>query len=94
MGVVGVLALTVNLGVALMLYRYRTGDANMRSVWICSRNDAINNCLVIGAGLTVLWTGSRLPDIFVALLMAGLGVLVGIIVMALYLPLFQLGQVI
>lgn len=74
MGVVGVLALTVNLGVALMLYRYRTGDANMRSVWICSRNDAINNCLVIGAGLTVLWTGSRLPDIFVALLMAGLGI--------------------
>jgi Co/Zn/Cd efflux system component len=71
---VGALALAVNLGVALMLYRYRTGDANMRSVWICSRNDAINNCLVIGAGLAVLWTGSGLPDLFVALVMACLGI--------------------
>ena len=66
MGMVGALALAVNLAVALMLYRYRTGDANMRSVWICSRNDAINNCLVIGAGFAVLATGSGLPDIFVA----------------------------
>ncbi|MCI1270097.1 MAG: cation transporter [Sphingobium sp.] len=74
MGMVGALALAVNLAVALMLYRYRTGDANMRSVWICSRNDAINNCLVIGAGFAVLATGSGLPDIFVALIMAGLGI--------------------
>lgn len=74
MSAVGALALTVNLGVALMLYRYRTGDANMRSVWICSRNDAINNCLVIGAGMAVLWTGSGLPDLLVALVMASLGI--------------------
>ena len=43
MGVVGVAALIANGGVALMLYRFRGGDANMRSVWICSRNDAIGN---------------------------------------------------
>jgi Co/Zn/Cd efflux system component len=74
MSAVGTLALVVNFGVALMLYRYRTGDANMRSVWSCSRNDAINNCLVIGAGVAVLWTGSGLPDLIVALVMAILGI--------------------
>lgn len=74
MSAVGTLALVVNFGVALMLYRYRTGDANMRSVWICSRNDAINNCLVIGAGVAVLWTGSGLPDLIAALVMAILGI--------------------
>lgn len=74
MGAVGFLALTVNLSVALMLYRYRTGDANMRSVWICSRNDAINNLLVIGAGLAVFWSGSGIPDLLVAFIMAALGI--------------------
>lgn len=74
MSAVGTLALVVNFGVALMLYRYRTGDANMRSVWICTRNDAINNCLVIGAGVAVLWTGSGLPDLIAALVMAILGI--------------------
>jgi cation diffusion facilitator family transporter len=74
MSAVATLALVVNFGVALMLYRYRTGDANMRSVWICSRNDAINNCLVILAGFAVLWTGSGLPDLIVALVMASLGI--------------------
>lgn len=77
MSAVGTLALVINFGVALMLYRYRTGDANMRSVWICSRNDAINNGLVIGAGLAVLWTGSGLPDLIVALVMAILGIIGG-----------------
>jgi Co/Zn/Cd efflux system component len=74
MGVVGFAALLVNVSVALMLYRYRTGDANMRSVWICSRNDAINNLLVIGAGVAVLWSGSGLPDLIVAFIMAALGI--------------------
>jgi len=74
MGAVGFAALIVNVTVALMLYRYRTGDANMRSVWICSRNDAINNLLVIGAGLAVLWSGSGLPDLVVAFIMAALGI--------------------
>lgn len=74
MGIVGFLALLVNISVALMLYRYRAGDANMRSVWICSRNDAINNVLVIAAGLAVLWSGSGLPDLLVAFIMAALGI--------------------
>lgn len=74
MGVVGIAALLVNISVALLLYRYRTGDANMRSVWICSRNDAINNLLVIGAGAGVLWSGSALPDLVIAFIMATLGI--------------------
>jgi Co/Zn/Cd efflux system component len=74
MGIVGFIALLVNISVTLMLYRYRTGDANMRSVWICSRNDAINNMLVIAAGLAVLLWGSSLPDLVVALVMATLGI--------------------
>lgn len=74
MGIVGFVALLVNISVALMLYRYRAGDANMRSVWICSRNDAINNVLVIAAGLAVLWSGSGLPDLLVAFVMAALGI--------------------
>jgi len=74
MGAVGFAALIVNVSVALMLYRYRTGDANMRSVWICSRNDAINNLLVIGAGMAVFWSGSGLPDIIVAFIMAALAI--------------------
>jgi Co/Zn/Cd efflux system component len=46
----------------------------MRSVWICSRNDAINNVLVIAAGVAVLWSGSNLPDLLVAFIMATLGI--------------------
>ena len=74
MGAVSLLALAVNVSVALMLYHYRTGDANMRSVWICSRNDAINNITVMLAALGVLGTGSALPDLFVAASMAALGI--------------------
>lgn len=70
---VGALALVTNITVALLLYRYRAGDANMRSVWVCSRNDAINNLLVIGAGIVVFWTGSGLADLGVAFIMALLG---------------------
>jgi Co/Zn/Cd efflux system component len=73
MGAVGVLALVANAGVALMLYRYRTGDANMRSVWICSRNDAIGNVAVVLAALGVFGTGTGWPDIIVASVMAALG---------------------
>ena len=61
MGIVGLLALATNAGVALMLYRFRTGDANMRSVWICSRNDAIGNIAVMAAALGVFGTGSAWP---------------------------------
>jgi Co/Zn/Cd efflux system component len=74
MGVVGVLALLANAGVALMLYRYRGGDANMRSVWICSRNDAIGNVAVILAAAGVFGTGTGWPDLVVAAIMAVLGI--------------------
>jgi Co/Zn/Cd efflux system component len=73
MGVVGVLALIANGGVAVMLYRFRTGDANMRSVWICSRNDAIGNAAVMLAAIGVFGTGTIWPDIVVAAIMGGLG---------------------
>ncbi len=72
MGAVGALALAANVGVALLLYRYRAGDANMRSVWICSRNDAIGNVAVILAALGVFGTGSAWPDLIVASIMAAL----------------------
>ena len=74
MGVVGVLALAANAGVALMLYRWRGGDANMRSVWICSRNDAVGNAAVVLAAARVFGTGTGWPDIIVASVMAALGV--------------------
>jgi Co/Zn/Cd efflux system component len=74
MGIVGVLALLANAGVALMLYRFRTGDSNMRSVWICSRNDAIGNVAVIAAAAGVFGTGTGWPDVIVAAVMAGLGI--------------------
>ena len=73
MGVIGVAALLANGGVALMLYRFRTGDANMRSVWICSRNDAIGNVAVVLAAAGVFGTGTAWPDLIVAALMAFLG---------------------
>lgn len=74
MGVIGFLALTANITVALLLYNYRTGDANMRSVWLCSRNDAFGNIAVILAALGVLGTGSAWPDLAVAAGMAGLAI--------------------
>jgi len=73
MGVIGIIALIANASVALMLYAYREGDANMRSVWLCSRNDAIGNVAVILAALGVFGSGSAWPDLLVATIMAGLG---------------------
>ena len=74
MGIVGATALVANVAVALLLYRYRTGDANMRSVWVCSRNDAIGNLAVMAAALGVFGTGQRWPDLLVAAIMAGLAI--------------------
>ena len=74
MGIVGTLALLANGGVAVMLYRFRTGDANMRSVWICSRNDAIGNLAVLAAAVGVFGAGAAWPDLIVAAIMAALGV--------------------
>lgn len=72
MGVVGFAALVVNVAVALLLYRYRAGDANMRSVWLCSRNDALGNLAVMLAALGVFGTGHAWPDLAVAAVMGGL----------------------
>jgi Co/Zn/Cd efflux system component len=72
MGAIGFVALLVNGGVALLLYRFRTGDANMRSVWICSRNDALGNVAVMLAALGVFGTGSAWPDLIVAGVMGAL----------------------
>lgn len=72
MGAVGSIALAANAGVAWMLYRFRQGDANMRSVWLCSRNDAIGNVAVMLAAFGVFGTGRAWPDVLVAVLMATL----------------------
>jgi Co/Zn/Cd efflux system component len=72
MGVIGMLALLVNAVVAVMLYRYRGGDSNMRSIWLCSRNDAVGNVAVMIAAGGVFATASGWPDILVAALIAGL----------------------
>jgi Co/Zn/Cd efflux system component len=74
MGVIGVLALVANVVVALILFRFRSGDANMQSVWICSRNDAIGNLAVVAAAIGVFGTGTAWPDITVAAIMAALGI--------------------
>lgn len=74
MGVVGMLALLANVSVALMLYRFREGDSNMRSVWICSRNDAIGNIAVMLAAGGVAVTQNAWPDVIVAVGMALLAV--------------------
>lgn len=68
-GTVGALALVVNVVCAVLLYRHRNGDSNLRSVWLCSRNDAIGNVAVMVAALGVFGTGSGWPDLAVAAVM-------------------------
>ena len=80
MGLVGAAALAVNFGVAVMLYRFREGDANMRSVWLCTRNDVIANIAVLIAAAGVFGTGTVWPDVAVAALLAVLGLSSGRIV--------------
>jgi Co/Zn/Cd efflux system component len=70
MGAIGFLALAANVGSALLLMRYRAGDANVRSVWLCSRNDAIGNLAVVGAAGLVALSGAAWPDFAVAAIMA------------------------
>lgn len=74
MGVIGFMALAANVGVAVILYAFRSGDANMRSVWICSRNDAIGNVAVLFAALGVFGTGTGWPDVIVGGIMAILSI--------------------
>jgi Co/Zn/Cd efflux system component len=70
MGSIALLAVGANLAVAWMLYAYRNGDANMRSVWLCTRNDVIGNLAVLGASLLVASTQQSWPDFVVAIGMA------------------------
>lgn len=72
MGIVGLFALLTNVASVLLLLRYKDGDANVRSVWLCSRNDAIGNVAVMFAALGVWGTATGWPDLIVASIMAGL----------------------
>lgn len=72
MGAIGLLALMANLASVLILVRYKDGDANVRSVWLCSRNDAIGNVAVMIAALGVWGTATGWPDLIVATIMAAL----------------------
>ncbi len=72
MGIIGALALATNLASVLLLVSYKDGDANVRSVWLCSRNDAIGNVAVMFAALGVWGTASGWPDLLVAAVMASL----------------------
>lgn len=72
MGIVGVMALAANLASVLILMRYKDGDANVRSVWLCSRNDAIGNVAVMLSSVAVWYTASGIPDLLVAAVMSGL----------------------
>jgi len=78
MGAIGLLALIANLSVAFVLFRFRDGDSDMRSVWLCSRNDAIGNLAVMAAALGVFGTGSAWPDLSVAAIMGTLAISSGI----------------
>lgn len=82
MGAVGAMALVANVLVAWLLYAFREGNANMRSVWLCSRNDALGNIAVMVAALGVFGTGSHLPDVLVALVMASLALTASVQVIA------------
>jgi Co/Zn/Cd efflux system component len=72
MGAIGLLALIANLASVLLLVRFKDGDANVRSVWLCSRNDAIGNVAVMLAAAGVWGTSSGWPDLTVAVIMAAL----------------------
>ncbi|MFT3735150.1 MAG: cation transporter [Rhodocyclaceae bacterium] len=77
MGSIGLLALVANVAVAVLLYAFRDGDANMRSVWLCTRNDALGNLAVLLAAAGVFGTGQAWPDLVVAVVMGGLALSAG-----------------
>jgi Co/Zn/Cd efflux system component len=81
MGLIGSLALAANLLVAVLLFRYREGDSNMRSVWLCTRNDALGNLAVLLAAVGVFGTGTAWPDLLVATIMASLAISAAVQVM-------------
>ena len=80
MGAVGFVALAANAASFGLLWAYRAGDANMRSAWICTRNDVLGNLAVLAAAAGVFGTGSGWPDILVAAIMAGLALQGAVIV--------------
>ena len=72
MGIVGSMALVVNLFCAYLLLRFKDDDVNMRSAWLCSRNDVLANLGVLAAAGGVAWTNSHWPDLVVGVIIAGL----------------------
>ena len=72
--IISFLSLAVNLSVSVLLFKFRDGSSNQKSVWMCSRNDAINNVLVIIAGFLVAFFASRWPDLLVAIIMGALAI--------------------
>lgn len=72
MGTIGLMALSANMVSVMLLMKYREGDSNVRSVWLCSRNDAIGNIAVMLAGVGVFVTGTLWPDVIVAFILVGL----------------------
>ena len=72
MGVFGVIALVINVAAAWVLVPHRKDDANVRAVWLFSRNDALGNVAVVIAAGLVAWTGTPWPDLAVAAIIAGL----------------------
>jgi Co/Zn/Cd efflux system component len=73
MGAIGVAALAANVASFALLWAYRGGDANMRSAWLCARNDVLGNVAVLLAAAGVFGIGTGWPDVIVAAIMAGLG---------------------
>lgn len=80
MGGIGALALFANVVSAVLLFRYRRGDSNMRSVWLCTRNDAIANIAVIAAAGSVWASGTGWPDLAVGVIIAGLALSSSVII--------------
>ena len=74
MGAVGIAALIANAASFGLLWVYRNGDANMRSAWICTRNDVLGNIAVLLAAAGVFGTGTGWPDVIVASIMAALAI--------------------
>jgi Co/Zn/Cd efflux system component len=81
MGTVGLAALIANAASFALLWAFRGGDANMRSAWICTRNDVLGNLAVLLAALGVFGTGTGWPDVIVAAIMAALALQGAVIVL-------------
>lgn len=93
MGGIAALALVANVSVAVLLYRYRTGDSNMRSIWLCSRNDAIGNMAVMVAAAGVFASASRWPDLIVAGIISSLSLTAAVQVIRMAREEMRTGQV-